>query len=75
MAIGEAMKDAENTIDEPVPVHLRDTSYKGAAKLGDGVGYKYPHDYPNHEVEQEYMPPSVKGKKYYIQAIWGLKPR
>jgi len=75
MAIGEAMKDAENTIDEPVPVHLRDTSYKGAAKLGDGVGYKYPHDYPNHEVEQEYMPPSVKGRKYYIPSDMGLEAK
>ncbi len=75
MAILEAMQDAKSTIDEPVPVYLRDTSYKGAKVLGDGVGYKYPHDYPNHEVEQEYMPVSVKGKKYYVPSEMGLEAR
>ena len=54
MAVTSAFADAENTIDEPVPIHLRDTSFKGAAKLGHGVGYKYPHDYPGHVVEQEF---------------------
>lgn len=75
MAVDAAFADAENTIDEPVPIHLRDTSFKGAAKLGHGVGYKYPHDYPNHEVEQEYMPPSVKGKQYYVPSEMGTEGR
>ena len=73
MAVTSAFADAENTIDEPVPIHLRDTSFKGAAKLGHGVGYKYPHDYPGHVVEQEYMPPSVKGRKYYIPGELGVE--
>jgi putative ATPase len=64
-AIGAAFADAENIPDQPVPIHLRDTSFSGAEKLGHGKGYKYPHDYPGHVVAQEYMPPSVKGKVYY----------
>lgn len=75
MALDEAFADAENTVDEPVPIHLRDTSFRGAEKLGHGVGYKYPHNYPNHEVEQEYMPPSVKGKEYYIPSDMGVEAR
>lgn len=65
IAIDEAMRDARESIDEPVPNHLRDTSYTGAKKLGHGQGYKYPHDYPGHTVEQKYMPPSVQGHIYY----------
>lgn len=54
-----------------MPMHLRDTAYKGADKLGNGKGYKYPHDYPGHVVQQEYMPPSVKGRRYYIPGELG----
>ena len=75
MALDSAFEDVENTIDEPVPIHLRDTSFKGAEKLGHGVGYKYPHNYPNHEVEQEYMPPSVKGREYYVPSEMGVEAR
>lgn len=64
-AITSAMEDAERIPDEPVPIHLRDTSFAGAKELGHGKGYKYPHDYPGHVVPQEYMPPSVKGRVYY----------
>ncbi len=70
-ALDHAFADAKDTTDEPVPVHLRDTAYKGAERLGHGKGYKYPHDYPGHVVEQEYMPPSVRGKKYYIPSEMG----
>ncbi len=70
-AVDSAFADAERIADEPVPVHLRDTHFSGADKLGHGKGYKYPHDYPGHFVEQEYMPPSVKGKKYYIPSEMG----
>lgn len=65
VAIDKAFSDVEKYIDEPVPVHLRDTSYKGANKLGNGVGYKYPHDYEGHFIEQQYMPNSIKDRKYY----------
>ena len=66
-----AFAEAKSIPDQPVPIHLRDTSYPGAAKLGHGRGYKYPHDYPGHVVAQEYMPPSVKGHKYYIPGELG----
>ncbi len=72
-AITGAMQDAKTIPDEPVPIHLRDTSFKGARELGHGAGYKYPHDYPGHVVKQEYMPPSVKGRKYYIPSEMGTE--
>lgn len=71
MAMDAAFADAERIPDQPVPMHLRDTAYKGAEKLGNGKGYKYPHDYPGHVVQQEYMPPSVKGRRYYIPGELG----
>ena len=48
-----------------VPVHLQDAHYKGSAKLGHGIGYKYAHDYPNHYVDQQYLPDEIKGAKFY----------
>ena len=71
MALDAAFRDAETIPDQPVPIHLRDTSFRGADKLGHGKGYKYPHDFPGHVVEPEYMPPSVKGKRYYIPGELG----
>ena len=71
MAMDAAFADAERIPDQPVTMHLRDTAYKGADKLGNGKGYKYPHDYPGHVVQQEYMPPSVKGRRYYIPGELG----
>ena len=64
-AVDAAMADAEKGGYGPVPVHLRDTHYAGHDRIGSGDGYKYPHDFPGHWVRQEYMPPEVKGKKYY----------
>ena len=71
MAMDAAFADAERIPDQPVPMHLRDTAYKGADKLGNGKGYKYPHDYPGHVVQQEYMPPSVKGRRYSVPGELG----
>ena len=48
-----------------VPVHLQDAHYKGAAKLGHGIGYKYAHDYPNHNVRQQYLPDEIKDAVFY----------
>ena len=48
-----------------VPVHLQDAHYKGSAKLGHGIGYKYAHDYPNHYVEQQYLPDEIKDAVFY----------
>ena len=49
----------------PVPAHLRDSHYRGAADLGHGAGYRYPHNYPGHWVKQQYLPDDLVGAKYY----------
>lgn len=64
MAIAEAMEAVKNT-KTTVPVHLQDSHYRGASKMGHGIGYKYAHDYPNHYVEQQYMPSELQGKVFY----------
>ena len=64
-AVDAALADAEKGGYGPVPVHLRDTHYAGHDRIGSGDGYKYPHDFPGHWVKQEYMPPEVRGRKYY----------
>ena len=64
-AVDAALADAEKGGYGPVPVHLRDTHYAGHDRIGSGDGYKYPHDFPGHWVKQEYMPPEVRGKRYY----------
>ena len=48
-----------------VPVHLQDAHYKGSAKLGHGIGYKYAHDYPNHYVKQQYLPDEIRDAVFY----------
>ena len=74
-AVEHAMADAETSYDEPVPVHLRDTSYAGARRIGSGVGYKYPHDYPGHWVDQAYMPVALQGRRYYEPSEQGQEAR
>lgn len=64
-AIGEAMKTVEETGNLPIPAHLQDAHYKGAAKLGHGTGYLYAHDYPNHYVKQQYLPYELSGTEFY----------
>ena len=63
-AIFKAM-DSVKTRRTSVPPHLQDAHYHGAGKLGHGIGYKYAHDYPNHYVEQQYLPDEVLGEKFY----------
>lgn len=64
-AIKAAMDDVKNVNIGDIQPYLRDAHYSGAEKLGR-TGYKYPHDYPNNYVEQEYMPENLKGRVYYI---------
>ncbi|MGQ9520751.1 MAG: replication-associated recombination protein A [Candidatus Fervidibacter sp.] len=64
-AISKAMSEIEQHGPQPVPIHLRDASYKGAQRLGHGIGYLYPHDFPDHFVPQEYLPPTVQGLPFY----------
>lgn len=56
-----------------VPVHLQDAHYKGASKLGHGIGYKYAHDYPNHYVQQQYLPDEIKEMKFYEPTEMGYE--
>ncbi len=60
-----AMEEVGRTGNLPIPTHLQDAHYKGAAKLGRGTGYKYAHDYPNHYVRQQYLPYELDGKEFY----------
>jgi putative ATPase len=64
-AIFSAMETVKNTVTAKVPVHLMDSHYKGASKLGHGIGYQYPHNYPNHYVKQQYLPDGLEDKKFY----------
>lgn len=66
LAIDAAMNDLENINFGDVPMHLKDAHYGGAVKLGIG-GYKYPHIYNNHYIEQEYLPKQLDGKIYYSE--------
>ena len=71
MALDACVADAQQGSFGPVPVHLRDTHYAGHERVGAGGDYKYPHDYPGHWVEQEYMPPEVRGRRYYTPSDQG----
>ncbi|MDE6620232.1 MAG: replication-associated recombination protein A [Lachnospiraceae bacterium] len=64
-AIFAANKEISRSGNLPIPTHLQDAHYKGAAKLGHGTGYKYAHDYKNHYVEQQYLPYELTGKQFY----------
>ena len=83
LGIKEAMNDIEEGNLLPVPDHLRDAHYKGAARLGRGKGYKYPHDYPGHYTAQDYLPqkreyyrPTEQGEEKRIkERLAGLKKR
>lgn len=72
-AMGAAFAGAERATNAPVPVHLRDTHYKGADRLGSGEGYKYAHDYPGHWVDQQYMPDDAAGETYYHPSDMGFE--
>ena len=65
LAVDRAMQAVKETANATVPVHLQDSHYKGSAKLGHGEGYLYAHDYPNHYVEQQYLPDTLKDQVFY----------
>lgn len=56
-----------------VPVHLQDAHYGGHESLGHGIGYKYAHDYPNHYVNQQYLPSEIQGNIFTSSVIWDMK--
>lgn len=74
VGINEALADVKREGHGPVPLHLRDASYKGAEKLGHGKGYLYPHDYPGNVAKQTYLPEGVR-KSYYRPVNHGVEKR
>lgn len=65
-AIDSALEDLYSKTVGEVPQHLKDAHYSGAEKMGRGQNYKYPHDYPNHYVQQQYLPDNIKHRQYYF---------
>lgn len=70
-----AAKESVNQIHTTVPVHLQDAHYKGAKKIGHGIGYKYAHDYPNHYVKQQYLPDEIKNARFYEPGDLGYEKK
>ena len=66
LAINKALEDVRTKDTGEIPMHIRNAPAEGMKDLGYGKGYKYPHDYPNHIVEQQYLPDKMLGTKYYI---------
>lgn len=75
LAVDKALSDVRSSDTGSVPMHLRNAPAKGMEDLGYSVGYKYPHDYPNHIVKQQYLPDAVKNKKYYEPTDIGYEKR
>lgn len=74
MAISRVMDTMEEIRSAEVPLHLCDTHYKGAEKLGH-KGYKYPHDYPGHYVKQDYLPETIRNRVFYIATEQGMEEK
>ncbi len=72
-AIDDALETVRSGKASPVPAYLRDAHYSGAEKLGRGIGYKYVHNYPNHYVEQQYLPDDLKGSVFYEPSDQGYE--
>jgi putative ATPase len=73
VALGRAQADVRSGAAQEVPVHLRDAHYRGAASLGHGEGYVYPHDDPTGVVEQQYRPRALEGRVYYEPTSHGAE--
>jgi len=73
-AIWTATEAVQNRRAGPVPIHLRDSSYRSARILGHGKGYVYPHDSPEGWVPQEHLPVEVAGERFYVPSTHGAEP-
>jgi putative ATPase len=71
IALERALEDVRQLPNEPVPLHLRNAITGLMKGMGYGKGYQYAHDHPGHFVEQEYLPPSLKGRRYYQPSAEG----
>ncbi len=67
LGIDKALQDVANKDTGTIPMHIRNAPAEGMKQEGYSVGYKYPHDYPGHWVEQQYLPDKMLGTKYYIK--------
>ena len=67
LGINRALEDVVNKNTGSIPMHIRNAPAEGMEQFGYGEGYKYPHDYPGHYVEQQYLPDEMLGTKYYIK--------
>ena len=74
-AISAAARDVRAGLAGPVPAHLRDDSYRGAARLGHGRGYQYPHDFADGVAPQAYAPDTVAARRYYQPSGHGAEAR
>ena len=72
-AIEKAMDVVANNKTATIPAHLQDAHYKAASKLGHGIGYKYAHAYPNHYVDQQYLPDELVGTIFYESSMNGYE--
>jgi putative ATPase len=70
VGIERALADVRKERLSPVPSHLKSTGYSGAARLGAGIGYKYPHDYKDHSVDQKYM---TRSKTFFFPSDQGYE--
>ena len=67
LGINRALEDVKNKDTGEIPMHIRNAPVEGMEALGYHEGYKYPHDYPGHYVEQQYLPDKMLGTKYYVK--------
>lgn len=74
-AIDRAQADVRSGKLAPVPRHLRDNSYPGARQIGSGEGYLYPHSFPGHHIDQEYLPEGTKSRSYYEPSDQGYEKK
>lgn len=75
VAIDKATAVVKETGNAKIPVHLQDAHYKGSAKLGHGIGYKYAHNYKNNYVKQQYLPYELNGEEFYCPSGNGYEQK
>ncbi|MHC1748446.1 MAG: replication-associated recombination protein A [Cellulosilyticaceae bacterium] len=75
LAIDAALNDIRTKDIGNVPLHLKDAHYNGAANLGRGVDYQYPHNYPHHYIKQDYLPETLAGVNYYTLSDEGYEKK
>jgi len=75
VSIFRALDDVKNIGMASIPVHLKDSSYKGAKEFGHGADYKYAHSYPGNYVKQQYLPDELIGRRYYFPSENGIEKK